>query len=158
MQGVKTIAEEEGRGYLRLPTPSDVRVSFLQFNLQLYLDKIHTCVSIVYTSSIGNIPLSTVQNQARLSLSVFTMSQVVTETEANNPLVIKLHNGQVLHVESNEATDADEIPVIDVGGIYSEKLEDRQAVADTIREAAHRIGFFYVVNHVSISLPDLCNS
>ncbi|KAI1628830.1 putative gibberellin 3-beta hydroxylase [Exophiala viscosa] len=75
------------------------------------------------------------------------MSQVVTETEANNPLVIRLQNGQVLHVKSNEATDADEIPVIDVDGIYSEKLEDRQAVADKIREAAHRIGFFYVVNH-----------
>ena len=86
------------------------------------------------------------------------MSQVVTETEANNPLVIKLQNGQVLHVESNEATDADEIPVIDVGGIYSEKLEDRQAVADKIREAAHRIGFFYVVNHVSSPLGDLCDS
>ncbi|EXJ55266.1 hypothetical protein A1O7_08192 [Cladophialophora yegresii CBS 114405] len=55
--------------------------------------------------------------------------------------------GQTLHVESNEAVDADEIPIIDVAGIYSDKLKDRQAVADKVREAAHRIGFFYVINH-----------
>lgn len=85
------------------------------------------------------------------------MAQVVTETEENNPLVIKLQNGQVLHVQSNEAMDADEIPIIDVGGIYSDKLEYRQAVADKIREAAHRIGFFYVINHVSVSPGDLYN-
>ncbi|ETI20821.1 hypothetical protein G647_07163 [Cladophialophora carrionii CBS 160.54] len=77
------------------------------------------------------------------------MSQVTTQTESAeaNALVIKLQNGQTLHVESNEAIDADEIPIIDVAGIYSDKLEDRQAVADKVREAAHRIGFFYVINH-----------
>ncbi|EXJ69809.1 uncharacterized protein A1O5_06880 [Cladophialophora psammophila CBS 110553] len=75
------------------------------------------------------------------------MSQVATQIEENNPLVIKLQNGQTLHVESNEAIDANEIPIIDVAGIYSDKLADRQDIADKIREAAHRIGFFYVVNH-----------
>ena len=79
------------------------------------------------------------------------MSRVTTQTqtEAENPLVIKLQNGQTLRVESNEATDADEIPIIDVAGIYSDRLEDRCAVAAKVREAANRIGFFYVVNHVS---------
>ena len=81
------------------------------------------------------------------------MSQVTTQTEENNPLVIKLQNGQTLHVESNEAIDADEIPIIDVAGIYSDNLADRQAVADKVREAAHRIGFFYVVNHVRFPFP-----
>ncbi|KIW47106.1 uncharacterized protein PV06_02706 [Exophiala oligosperma] len=75
------------------------------------------------------------------------MSVVETKTEAEDPLVIRLQNGQTLHVESNEAIDADEIPIINVAGIYSDKLEDRQAVAEKVREAAHRIGFFYVVNH-----------
>ncbi|EXJ90644.1 hypothetical protein A1O1_03748 [Capronia coronata CBS 617.96] len=41
----------------------------------------------------------------------------------------------------------EEIPVIDVGGIFSDKLEDRKAVAAQIREAATTIGFFYMKNH-----------
>jgi hypothetical protein len=87
------------------------------------------------------------------------MSQVTTQTETSpaNPLVIKLQNGQTLQVESNEAIDADEIPIIDVAGIYSDKLEDRQAVAEKVREAAHRIGFFYVINHVSTFQHIACN-
>lgn len=36
--------------------------------------------------------------------------------------------------------------------MYSGKLEDRQAVARQVREAAHNIGFFYVVNHVGTLL------
>ncbi|KAF2137686.1 uncharacterized protein K452DRAFT_353383 [Aplosporella prunicola CBS 121167] len=40
-----------------------------------------------------------------------------------------------------------EIPIIDISRIYSEKLEDRKAVAEMVREASHRIGFFYIVGH-----------
>ncbi|KAG0650736.1 2-oxoglutarate-Fe(II) type oxidoreductase hxnY, partial [Hyphodiscus hymeniophilus] len=68
-------------------------------------------------------------------------------TTAASPLTIELQNGQTLKVNSNESIEADEIPIIDVSKIYSDKLEDRQEVAEQIREAAHRIGFFYVVNH-----------
>jgi hypothetical protein len=77
------------------------------------------------------------------------MSHVRTETPAANPLTIELQNGQVLKTESNESIETDEIPVIDVARIYSDKLEDRQAVADQVRKACHDIGFFYVINHVS---------
>lgn len=79
------------------------------------------------------------------------MSQVSTETEASEAMTIRLQNGQILKVKSNQSTEADEIPIIDVSRIYSDKLEDRQAVAEEVREACHRIGFFYVINHVSIA-------
>ncbi|KAH7062600.1 putative isopenicillin N synthetase [Macrophomina phaseolina] len=75
------------------------------------------------------------------------MAQTQTETQ---PLrTVRLQNGQVCHFESNESVEAaaDELPIIDISGIYSEKLEDRQAVAEKVREAAHRIGFFYIVGH-----------
>jgi hypothetical protein len=76
------------------------------------------------------------------------MSQTATATQPADPLTIKLQNGQVFRVESNESVEAEVIPIIDVSGMFSEKLEDRKAVAERIREACHRIGFFYVVNHV----------
>lgn len=76
------------------------------------------------------------------------MSQIQTESQPARTL--RLQNGQVYHFESNESVEADEIPIIDVSGIYSERLEDRQAVAEKVREAAHRIGFFYIVGHVCL--------
>lgn len=41
----------------------------------------------------------------------------------------------------------EEIPVIDVNGIFSKDIEDRKAVAAQIRQAATTIGFFYMKNH-----------
>lgn len=43
--------------------------------------------------------------------------------------------------------DFNSIPVINVAGIFSEKLGDRQAVATQIRDACTRVGFFYVEGH-----------
>ncbi|KAJ3487969.1 hypothetical protein NLG97_g6291 [Lecanicillium saksenae] len=40
-----------------------------------------------------------------------------------------------------------EIPIINVEGIFSNSLEDRQAVAFQIRDAATNTGFFYITNH-----------
>ncbi|EXJ86019.1 hypothetical protein A1O1_06388 [Capronia coronata CBS 617.96] len=45
-----------------------------------------------------------------------------------------------------EAT-REEIPLIDVSGIYSENIEDRKAVATQFRDAAINTGFFYIKNH-----------
>lgn len=39
------------------------------------------------------------------------------------------------------------IPVIDIGGLQSEALSDRQAVARAMGEACSGIGFFYITNH-----------
>ena len=66
-----------------------------------------------------------------------------------NPRTIQLVNGKTLTFADNAATKEESIPVIDVSRIYSDKLEDRQALAEEIRDAAHRIGFFCVVHHVS---------
>lgn len=41
----------------------------------------------------------------------------------------------------------EEIPVIDVGPMFSSSLTDRQLVASQIRDAAMNNGFFYITNH-----------
>ncbi|KAK9342525.1 hypothetical protein V1522DRAFT_415855 [Lipomyces starkeyi] len=77
------------------------------------------------------------------------MSRTTTELDQGKASTGTIHlpNGQVLNVKSNISIEADEIPVIDVSGIYSENIEDRKAVAEKVREASHRIGFFYAINH-----------
>lgn len=50
----------------------------------------------------------------------------------------------VLYTPPGPAT---EVPVIDIGPAWSERLEDRQAVAWEIHKACRDIGFFYVSNH-----------
>ncbi|TFK50256.1 putative gibberellin 3-beta hydroxylase [Heliocybe sulcata] len=68
--------------------------------------------------------------------------------EADAPqLTLKLQNGQIVSYKSNLARDTGEIPIIDIKGIFSDDIKDRQAVAEQVREAASRIGFFYAVNH-----------
>jgi isopenicillin N synthase-like dioxygenase len=39
------------------------------------------------------------------------------------------------------------IPVIDIGGLRSNNIEDRRAIAAQIRKACHEAGFFYITNH-----------
>jgi hypothetical protein len=64
------------------------------------------------------------------------------------PITVKLSNGQTCSFSSNLSIETDELPIIDISRIYSEKLEERQALAEEIREASHRIGFFYIIGHV----------
>ena len=48
-----------------------------------------------------------------------------------------------------------ELPKIDFSGIYSQKLSDRQELANEVRAACKDVGFFYAVNHgVDESLLD----
>jgi isopenicillin N synthase-like dioxygenase len=63
------------------------------------------------------------------------------------PLNLTLGNGQTIYFHSDISIEADEIPIIDISGIYSDNIEDRKVVAEKIREACHRIGFFYIINH-----------
>ncbi len=82
-------------------------------------------------------------------MSVVTqLSEPSSTTEA--PRTITLQNGMTYVSRSNVSKELEQVPIIDVAGIYSSKLEDRQAVADQIRDAATKIGFFYAVNHVSL--------
>ncbi|KAJ9633549.1 hypothetical protein H2204_006932 [Knufia peltigerae] len=45
------------------------------------------------------------------------------------------------------AGDFKDIPVIDISGIFSPDLKDRKAVADQVRDACVRVGFFYAQGH-----------
>lgn len=80
------------------------------------------------------------------------MSQTATISQTGAGLKsVTLHNGQTFTFKSNISTDLEKIPVIDASRIWSERLDDRQAVAEEIREASRTIGFFYLVNHVRSS-------
>lgn len=52
----------------------------------------------------------------------------------------------VLRTPLRDATP-DEIPIIDVSGIFSSSFEDRLAVARQIHDAATNNGFFYIKGH-----------
>lgn len=52
----------------------------------------------------------------------------------------------VLNIPPRDCT-AEEIPVIDLSGLYSERLEDRQKLAKDLRAAGVNTGFFYIGNH-----------
>jgi hypothetical protein len=52
----------------------------------------------------------------------------------------------VLNTSPRDCT-SEEIPVIDLSRIYSDKLKDRKALAKEIRAAAVNTGFFYIKNH-----------
>lgn len=71
----------------------------------------------------------------------------VLESVPRPPLNLTLQNGQKICFHSDTSIGADGVPVIDIKGIYSKDIVERKAVAEQIRGAAHRIGFFYIVNH-----------
>ncbi|KAF9774414.1 hypothetical protein IL306_007585 [Fusarium sp. DS 682] len=66
---------------------------------------------------------------------------------AGSTTTVTLQNGKVFSFNSNQSTELDIIPIIDASRIWSEKLKDRQAVAEEIRTASREIGFFYLINH-----------
>ena len=72
-----------------------------------------------------------------------TTTSVTTE-----PRQITLSNGKTFIVKSNASIAADSIPTIDVSRMYSDCVEDRQALAEEVRKASCEIGFFTIVNHV----------
>jgi hypothetical protein len=52
----------------------------------------------------------------------------------------------VLNTPPRDCT-SEEIPIIDLSPLYSEKIEDRKELAKEIRAAAVNTGFFYIKNH-----------
>jgi hypothetical protein len=52
----------------------------------------------------------------------------------------------VLNLPPRDCTP-EEIPIIDLAALYSEKLEARKKLAQDIRAAAVNTGFFYIKNH-----------
>ncbi|KAJ4388842.1 hypothetical protein N0V93_006303 [Gnomoniopsis smithogilvyi] len=66
------------------------------------------------------------------------------------PLRLASGNGPITRlIQRTPPRDAtpDEIPVIDVAGIFSSSQDDRLAVAQQIHVAATNTGFFYLTNH-----------
>ena len=53
------------------------------------------------------------------------------------------------NIATNEvvAGDFDEIPVVNIAGLYSEDLGDRMEVAQALKQAAQQVGFLYVTGH-----------
>lgn len=72
----------------------------------------------------------------------------VTTAVATEPRRIVLSNGNSFTVQSNEPTTAESIPMIDISRLYSDRLTDRQELAEEIRTASREIGFFTIYNHV----------
>ncbi len=78
--------------------------------------------------------------------------QIVEETSSEEHAILRLSsaNGPVYRrIKRTALRDArpDEIPVIDISGIFSSSLSDRETVAVQIHKAATNNGFFYVKNH-----------
>lgn len=66
------------------------------------------------------------------------------------PLRLASGNGPITrYIQSTAPRDAttDEIPIIDVSGIFSPNFEDRLAVAKQVHAAATNTGFFYIRDH-----------
>lgn len=61
---------------------------------------------------------------------------------------IKLPSGQTVTPRSELAIESDEIPIIDVSCVWTHDLEAKKTVAEQVREASCRIGFFYAKGHV----------
>ncbi|KAK4910660.1 hypothetical protein LTR49_020695 [Elasticomyces elasticus] len=66
---------------------------------------------------------------------------LLQETKHNS--ILTLPSGQTVNVKSEASLDVDEIPIIDVSAIWSDDIEAKKAIAEQVREACHRIGFFY---------------
>lgn len=81
------------------------------------------------------------------------MSSTAVETTAEGPKYEyffrdgHFNNTREILTGPNAYQTFNEIPQIDIGGIFSDKLEDRMAVAKEIANACENVGFFYIKNH-----------
>ena len=76
----------------------------------------------------------------------------VKPSEELNTGILRLSSAEgpvYRHIRRKPLRDArpDEIPLIDVSGIFSTSIQDRKYVADQIHLAATTSGFFYIKNH-----------
>ncbi|KAF8849105.1 2OG-Fe(II) oxygenase [Acephala macrosclerotiorum] len=84
--------------------------------------------------------------------SVLTKSTGVSD----NTTLLKLSSAEgpvYRRIKNTPIRDArpDEIPIIDISGIYSQNFEDRKSVANQIHLAATSSGFFYIKSHGVLS-------
>lgn len=84
---------------------------------------------------------------------------MATETETTEGFTYRLKSGEQVFIKkwdltvprtdvaTNEVGDFDEIPQVDVSGIYSPDKEVRLKTALEIKDVLHRVGFMYAINH-----------
>ena len=77
---------------------------------------------------------------------------MATTTITEDSFVLKIDSAygpQSRTIKKNPPRDVrpGEVPIIDVAGMFSNELSDRQAVADQVHKACTGLGFFYVINH-----------
>ena len=76
---------------------------------------------------------------------------ITSTAEASESTMLRLVNGKSITLScSNEASEVESIPTIDVSRMYSHDLADRRALAEEIGSASRHIGFFMITNHVSV--------
>ena len=81
-----------------------------------------------------------------------TAATTTTTTRDDDFYQLRLSSGNgpvTRHVRKTSIRDAlsSEVPIIDVSGIFSSCLADREAVAAKVHHAATTNGFFYITNH-----------
>ena len=93
-------------------------------------------------------------NKSGHKLNESSSNTMATQTETITTPVSKLElrtaygpvYRDVLDTPPRDCT-SDEIPVIDLSGIFSPNLDDRKAVAAQVNSAGVNTGFFYIKNH-----------
>ncbi|KAK4963087.1 hypothetical protein LTR10_000715 [Elasticomyces elasticus] len=91
------------------------------------------------------------QHIAMMQMKKVVAAMVLNFDETKHNSILTLPSGQTVTVQSEASLDVDEIPIIDVSAIWSDDIEAKKAIAEQIREACHRIGFFYAKHPVGIS-------
>jgi len=82
------------------------------------------------------------------------MPSTTTVLEQPAHSTISLPSGQTVRIRSETALAVDEIPIIDFSAIWSDDIEAKKAIAEQVRQASHRIGFFYCQHPVSKLRPE----
>lgn len=80
---------------------------------------------------------------------MLALMATTTLTDTPKHATLRLPSGQTATVKCETPLDVDEIPIIDISGIWSDDLDIKHAIAEQVREASHRIGFFYAQHHAS---------
>jgi Isopenicillin N synthase and related dioxygenases len=85
-------------------------------------------------------------------MSLSTTESTTAPTGGDDNIgVIHLQQGISRTVKISSSNDAagsfDSIPIIDMSGMYSESLTERQKLAAVIRDACTKVGFMQIANH-----------
>ena len=107
-----------------------------------FFNKLQNCQSLFTTKEPISAPAMT-------TTTAVAMASPASTGKVKSTNSLELVNGRVVDFISNDAIEADYVPVIDVARMYSSNLADRVALAEEIGHAARNVGFLTIINHVS---------